>query len=140
LRKRPEDIPLLARSFINRYNKQFSKKLKGVSRQVQKLFIKYEWPGNVRELENVLESAAMLCKKDFIDVSDLPKYLQDYTPSTAKIPFISKEQLSTLDELEKEYIAHLLRLTNNNLRKTANILDISRTTLYNKLRKYSINH
>jgi DNA-binding NtrC family response regulator len=140
LRKRPEDIPLLARSFLNRFNKQFSKKLRGISRQAQKLFLKYEWPGNVRELENVLESAAMLCKKEFIDISDLPKYLQDHTPSKAKIPFISREQLSTLDELEKEYIAHLLKLTNNNLRKAANILDISRTTLYNKLKKYNINH
>jgi len=140
LRKRPEDIPLLARSFLNRFNKQFSKKLRGISRQAQKLFLKYEWPGNIRELENVLESAAMLCKKEFIDISDLPKYLQDYTPSKAKIPFIGREQLSTLDELEKEYIAHLLKFTNNNLRKAANILDISRTTLYNKLKKYNINH
>lgn len=140
LRERPEDIPLLVRYFLNRYSKQFSKLLKGVSRQVQKLFLQYRWPGNVRELENVLESASMLCKKEFIDFGDLPKYLQDFSPSAHEIPFINKERLSTLEELEKEYILYLLKTTETNLRKTAKILNISRTTLYNKLKKYNIEH
>ena len=139
LRKRPEDIPLLVRHFLNRFNKQFSKKIKGVSRQVQKLFLKYEWPGNVRELENVMESAAMLSKKEFIGTADLPKYFQDSFPSPEKIPFIKREQLTTLKDLEKEYIVYVLKLTNNNLRKSAKIMNISRTTLYNKLKKYKIN-
>lgn len=138
LKKRPEDIPLLVRHFLNRYNKKFSKRIKGVSRQVQKLFLKYEWPGNVRELENVLESAAMLGKKEFIDMSDLPKYLQDSFPSAEKIPFIKREQLTSLKDLEKEYILYTLKITNHNLRKSANIMNISRTTLYNKLKKYKI--
>jgi transcriptional regulator with PAS, ATPase and Fis domain len=139
LRKRPEDIPLLVRHFLTRCNKQFSKKIKGVSRQVQKLFLKYEWPGNVRELENVMESAAMLSKKEFIGLSDLPKYFQDSFPSPEKIPFIKREQLTTLKDLEKDYISYILKLTNNNLRKSAKIMNISRTTLYNKLKKYKIN-
>ncbi|MFP4081417.1 MAG: sigma 54-interacting transcriptional regulator [Candidatus Aminicenantes bacterium] len=138
LRERPEDIPLLARHFLGQYRMQFSKELKGISRQVQKLFRQYRWPGNVRELENVLERAAMLCQKDFIGMEDLPKYLQDVSPSAHKIPFLDKNRLSTLDELEKEYIAYLLKTTGRNLRKTAKILDISRTTLYNKLKKYNI--
>ena len=140
LRERSEDIPLLIRYFLDLYSDQFNKPLKGVSRQVQKLFQQYRWPGNVRELENVLERASMLCKKDFIDIGDLPKYLQDYVPSTQEIPFVDKERLSTLNELEKEYILYLLKTTKNNLRKTAKILNVSRTTLYNKLRKYSIEH
>jgi len=140
LRERSEDIPLLIRYFLDLYSDQFNKPLKGVSRQVQKLFQQYRWPGNVRELENVLERASMLCKKDFIDIGDLPKYLQDYVPSTHEIPFVDKERLSTLNELEKEYILYLLKTTKNNLRKTAKILNVSRTTLYNKLRKYSIEH
>lgn len=139
LRKRPEDIPLLVRHFLNHYNKQFSKKIKGVSRQVQKLFLKYEWPGNVRELENVMESASMLCKKEFIGISDLPKYFQESFPAPDKIPFIKKEQLTTLKDLEKDYISYILKLTNNNLRKSAKIMNISRTTIYNKLKKYKIN-
>jgi len=140
LRVRTEDIPLLARFFLNGYSKTFEKELMGISQKVQKLFLKYEWPGNVRELENVLERAAMLAKSHFIDIPDLPQYLQDSLPSLTKIPFLSKDHLSTLDELEKEYIIYLLNLVGNNLKKTAKILNISRTTLYNKLKKYSIPH
>lgn len=140
LRKRPEDIPLLVRHFLNRYSKKFSKKIEGVSQEAQKIFLRYEWPGNVRELENVLERASILSKKEFIDIKDLPKYLQEHLPSKTIIPFINKKNLSTLNDLEKEYIIYLLKTTGNNLRKTAQILDISRTTLYNKIRKYNISH
>lgn len=140
LRKRPEDIPLLVRHFLNRYSKKLSKKIEGVSQEAQKIFLRYEWPGNVRELENVLERASILSKKEFIDIKDLPKYLQEHLPSKSKIPFINKKNLSTLNDLEKEYIIYLLKTTGNNLRKTAQILDISRTTLYNKIRKYNISH
>jgi len=107
--------------------------VRGVSREVQKLFLKYGWPGNVRELANVLESAAMLCKKDFIDVANLPKYLRDYVPAQGPVAFGGRGQLSTLSDLEKDYITYLLKVTKGNLRQTARILSISRTTLYNKL-------
>lgn len=138
LRKKPEDIPLLVRHFLNIYGKNLSKDLKGISRQVQKLFKKYPWPGNVRELENVLESASILTKKDYIDIPDLPKYCQEYYDSLDKIPFIERGELSTLEDLEKDYIIHILKLAENNLRKAAKILNISRTTLYSKLKKYGI--
>jgi len=138
LRERLEDIPLLVRHFLQIANRNFGKGLRGVSREVQKLFLKYGWPGNVRELANVLESAAMLCKKDFIDVANLPKYLRDYIPPQGAIAFSGRGHLSSLDDLEKDYITYLLKVTKGNLRQTAKILDISRTTLYNKLAKYGI--
>lgn len=138
LRERTEDIPLLARHFLKHYNQKFSKNLNGISREVQKLFNRYHWPGNVRELENILESAALVTKKEFIDISDLPKYMQEPIPESGKIPFLSKSNLGSLDELEKEYITYLLKLNRYNMRKTARILNISRTTLYNKLKKYDI--
>lgn len=138
LREKKEDILLLLRYFLDCYNKKFEKKIKGISQQVQKLFLKYDWPGNIRELENVLERAIMICNKDFIDIEDLPLDLQVTFTSKNHIPFIDKENLSTLDELEKEYITYLLKQTGNNMRKTAKILDISRTTLYNKLEKFNI--
>lgn len=140
LRERSEDIPILMRHFLEIYGKKFNKDLNGVSQHVQKLFQKYEWPGNVRELENVLERAAILAKSHFIDINDLPEYLQDAAPPSTKLPFIGREHLSTLDELEKEYIIYLLDLVGNNMKKTAKILNISRTTLYNKLKKYNISH
>lgn len=138
LRERPEDIPLLARHFLQGANKRFGKSVRGVSREVQKLFLKYNWPGNVRELANVLESAAMLCKKEFIDVGNLPKYLRDFIPPEGAMAFAGRDHLSTLDDLEKDYIIYLLKVTKRNLRQTAKILGISRTTLYNKLAKYKV--
>jgi DNA-binding NtrC family response regulator len=138
LRERLEDIPLLVRHFLQAANRSFSKNVRGVSREAQKLFLKYGWPGNVRELANVLESAAMLCKKDFIDVANLPKYLRDYVPPQGALAFGGRGHLSTLEDLERDYIAYLLKVTKGNLRQTAKILAISRTTLYNKLAKYGV--
>ncbi|MBE0711920.1 MAG: sigma-54-dependent Fis family transcriptional regulator [Candidatus Aminicenantes bacterium] len=138
LRERPEDIPLLIRHFLQGASRNFSKNVRGVSREVQKLFLKYGWPGNIRELANVLESAAMLCKKDFIDVANLPKYLRDYIPPQGAIAFAGRGHLSSLDDLEKDYIVYLLKVAKGNMRQTAKILGISRTTLYNKLAKYKI--
>lgn len=138
LRERKEDIPLLIRHLLPRFNKRFGKTLKGVSQDVQKITHRYHWPGNVRELENVLESAAMLCRKDFIDVADLPKYLRDYKSDEPRVPFLGRERLSSLDDLERDYIVYLLKTTRQNLKKTSEILGISRTTLYNKIRKYGI--
>jgi len=138
LRERLEDIPLLVRHFLQGASRNFSKNVRGVSREVQKLFLKYGWPGNIRELANVLESAAMLCKKDFIDVANLPKDLRDYIPPQGAIAFAGRGHLSSLDDLEKDYIVYLLKVAKGNLRQTAKILGISRTTLYNKLAKYKL--
>jgi len=140
LRTRREDIPLLVRHFLNLFRRKISKEIKGVSRQVQKTFLNYEWPGNIRELQNVLESACLITKKEFIDMTDLPKYLQDTVPYRTQMPVIDRKNLFTLNGLEKEYIQHLVKITGKNLRKTASILNISRTTLYNKLKKYNIPH
>ncbi len=138
LREKPEDIPLLVRYFLEIFNEKFAKEIRGVSRRVQKLFLKYEWPGNIRELENVLERAAMLCQKDFVDIEDLPENLQAQFSSKSQLPFLGREQLSSLEDLEKDYIVYLLELTHHNMQKTAKILNISRTTLYSKLAKYGI--
>lgn len=138
LRERREDISLLIRHLLNMISVKMDKKVSGVSRDVQKLLLKYDWPGNIRELENVLERASILTKKTFIDLVDLPKDLLDYSKSKLKMPFFSQEDFATLDEMEKEYISFLLKKTGNNLRKTSIILNISRTTLYNKLKKYNI--
>ncbi|MBW1935578.1 MAG: sigma-54-dependent Fis family transcriptional regulator [Deltaproteobacteria bacterium] len=138
LRKKPEDIPLLARHFLALNSKRLSKELKGLSLEVQKLFHAYPWPGNVRELENVLESASVITRKNYIDIPDLPRYLQEYHSSLDRISFIEREDLSSLEELEKNHILHILKVTENNIRRAAGILGISRTTLYSKLKKYGL--
>jgi DNA-binding NtrC family response regulator len=138
LRERMEDVPLLVRHFTRKFAEAFSKDLRGVSREAQKVFLRYRWPGNVRELENVLESASMLCRKDFIEVSNLPRHLRDLDAPGGPLALLGREGLSTLEDLEKEYIGHLLKVTGGNLRKTAGILGISRTTLYNKMAKFEL--
>jgi len=80
----------------------------------------------------------MLCKKDFIELANLPKYLRDFIPPQGAMAFVGREHLSSLDDLEKDYITYLLKVTKRNLRQTAKILGISRTTLYNKLARYKI--
>ena len=140
LRERAEDIPLLVHNFLDQNNTKFGKAIKGVSRRVQELFFRYEWPGNVRELLNVIESSSILCERDFIDIVDLPKYLQDLSSKDEMAESVTRKKTSTLNSVEKEHIMHLLRKTHNNKRKTAKMLNISRTTLYNKLNKYNICH
>ncbi len=140
LRERKEDIPLLVRHFLENLSKKVNKKIKGISMKVQKLFSKYNWPGNVRELKNVLERAALVTKKEFIDINDLPEYLHDTSILKQKDSIIDKDNFSSLEDLEKDYITYLITQTDYNIKKTANILNISRTTLYSKLRKYNIPH
>jgi transcriptional regulator with PAS, ATPase and Fis domain len=138
LRERMEDIPLLIRHFLEQIGRTYDKTIKGVSRDVQKLFLRYGWPGNVRELENALQSAAMMTKKDFIDIADLPKNLREATPDRRRGPLVERETLATLNDLEKDYIVYVLGQTGHNLKRTAEILGVSRTTLYNKLAKYGL--
>jgi DNA-binding NtrC family response regulator len=138
LRDRIEDIPLLIRHFLENMSRTFGKDLKGVSRDVQKLFLKYDWRGNIRELENVLQSGAMIAKKDFIDIADLPKNLMEAIHARISVPFPGRPAPGTLDDMEKEYIVYVLNVAEYNLKKAAKILDVSRTTLYNKMARYSL--
>jgi DNA-binding NtrC family response regulator len=138
LRERMEDVALLIRHFLERIGRAYEKTIKGVSRDVQKLFLRYGWPGNVRELENTLQSAAMMTKKDFIDVPDLPKNLREAASLRHRGSYPEGETLATLNDLEKDYIAYVLGQTGHNLKRAAEILGVSRTTLYNKLARYGL--
>ena len=138
LRDHIEDVPLLIRYFLEALNRSYGKSVQGVSRDVQKLFLKYAWPGNVRELENALQSSVLVTRKDFIDVADLPKSVREPAAVRHRAVFVERENLSSLDDLEKEYITYVLAQTKNNLKRSAEILGVSRTTLYNKLSKYGL--
>jgi len=140
LRMRAEDIPLLVRHFLKHFNQKYKKNIKGVSQRVQKFFHNYEWTGNVKELKDVIEIAVEVSDKDFIDMEGLPQYFQESLARPKKIPFIRREELSTMDALEKEYIVYLLKITDSNMTQTAKTLGISRSTLYNKIEKYHIPH
>jgi len=82
----------------------------------------------------------LVTKKEFIDIKDLPSYLRDTSILKQSESLIDKESFSSLEDLEKDYITYLINQTDHNIKKTAQILNISRTTLYSKLKKYEIPH
>ena len=88
-------------------------------------------------MENVLQSAAMVGRKDFLDLNDLPKSVREAGPARPGLP-AGGERLATLEAMEREYIAFVLNATEFNLKKAAGILKISRTTLYNKMSRYGL--
>jgi len=138
LRERKEEIPLLCRRFLGKYNKAYKKNVLGISQRAQKILLDYTWSGNVRQLENIIERAVMLCQEKFIDIKDLDHYLRD----TAAEEEISYPPPSTpllrLDDVEKNHILEILKRTNNNKQKAAETLGLSRQALYRKLKKHSI--
>ena len=136
LRERKEDVPLLCHHFLSQFNKKFNKNIKGLSRKAQILLMNHTWEGNVRELQNVIESAAILTTKDYISDQEISKQLQKSTGSGKSItPY--GEDLS-LEEVEKQHIANILKKTGGNKVKAADILGLSRRSLYRKIDKMNI--
>ena len=134
LKDRKEDIPLLSRHFLDNCKKKFNKDIRGISQRVQKILLNYDWPGNVRELENVIEHSVALCQKSFIDIEDLPKNLQKLSILEESLAS-DVGNLVTLEELEKDYIAKVLKAVGGNINQSAQILGVSRYSLYRKLKK-----
>lgn len=125
LRDRKSDIPLLVAKFIRKYGIEYKDRLLGISPEASVLLQRYNWPGNIRELENVIQRAIIMCDKQ-IEVKDLPDTLK------YEIDF-PKETLVSLREMEKRYVQQVLNATNNNKTKAAEILQIDRKTLRQKL-------
>ena len=137
LRDRRDDIPLLINHFVNKMTEAGKAKISHVSSEAMRLLSAYNWPGNVRELENVVERAAILCNKNEITADDLPPSLHKIkteAPVAAEAPI--GEQ--TLEELEKRYILQTLDKYQWNQKKASDILGISTTTLWRKLKLYGI--
>ena len=132
LRDRREDIPLLVAHFLTKYATQMNRSVPRISAAALDVVIGYNWPGNVRELENAVERAMLISHDNEIQPQDFPFQVRKAVP----------EELGdagrTLDEVEKAHIRRVLEETNWNLSRTARILDIDRTTLYNKLKRYGL--
>ncbi len=145
LKERVEDIVPIAKLFIDQNNKEFSKKIKGLSDESEMLLEEYHWPGNVRELKNVIERACILCQEEIIQVEHLAIELQNIslpsqeTKITAAPIMESPNQIFSLQEVEKNYIVKMLEKFNGNKSKAARVLQISRSTLREKLKQYGIN-
>jgi two-component system response regulator HydG len=97
----------------------------------------YNWPGNIRELENVIERAVITCAKKVVTVDDLPKNIIDSARSETDSKIVV-EIGSTMDEVEKQVIAETLSYTKGDKKHAAEILGITRKTLYRKLKGYNL--
>ncbi|KAB2924339.1 MAG: sigma-54-dependent Fis family transcriptional regulator [Bacteroidetes bacterium] len=129
LRERRMDIPLLAHFFVKKYAAAMNKAVKEVSSDAMDLLVRYDWPGNVRELENVVERAMVLADPPSIRPADLP--FQNVTKREGP-------KDDTLAAVERQHIETVLGLTHWNITRSAEILDIDRVTLYNKIAKYGL--
>jgi PAS domain S-box-containing protein len=130
LRDRKEDLPLLTDFFLAEFNREFGKNIHGVSSEVTRLFMAYSWPGNVREFRHALEHASILCKNPVITADDLPPELRERHSPAATVSCDVTAKAAT--------ILRTLQDTRWNKAEAARILEMSRQTLYRKLKELGI--
>ena len=128
LRERREDIPLLVNHFLHKFATAMNRPVPRISAQALDVLMEYPWPGNVRELENAIERAMLIYRDQEIQPADFPFQSSGAAPSGGQ----------TLEEVEKAHIKRVLEETGGNYSRTARILGIDRTTLYNKVKRYGL--
>jgi len=144
LREKLGDIPLLAAHFLRKFRQESGREIVGFSESAMAALQRYLWPGNVRELENAIERAVVLCRRPQIDAEDLPETLQGSAPAAsarafaAEIPDSPMPLELALQGPERRIIEAALKRNKWNRQATATELDINRTTLYKKMRKYRL--
>jgi DNA-binding NtrC family response regulator len=145
LRDRPGDVPLLAHHFLRRLTAETRREVLGFSEAAMTALQRYTWPGNVRELENAVERAVVLCRRPQIDVEDLPETLHGIGGRSHVASDSSDTEFSqpmplavALEDPERRIIESALKRNAWNRQATADELDINRTTLYKKMRKYQL--
>jgi len=137
LRERKEDIPLLTEHFIEKFNKKMNRNVKRISSRAYEIIFNHDFPGNIRELENIIEHAVILCKKNIIEVEHLPSYLFDNNRRKIRVS-PAAAPLSELELMERDSILDVLRKYQWNREKASHALELSRTTLWRKLKKFQL--
>jgi two-component system response regulator HydG len=125
LRNRKSDIILLINTFLKKYGIEYNKPQIAISDEATKVLMRHSWPGNVRELENVIQRMIIMSGA-VIDIKDIPEYLKYPMPS-------EKNELKSLKDIEKAYILKVLSAVDNNKTRAAEILQIDRKTLRQKI-------
>jgi two-component system, NtrC family, response regulator AtoC len=140
LRKRSDDVIVLAKHFLERFNADMGRKVRGFTPEAIQHLQKHRWPGNVRELKNVIERAVVFCRGDLIGVEDLPTTSLSTTSESDIITAAESAgvELGSLADVEKAHILRTLNETGWNKSKTATVLSIERSTLDRKIRRYHL--
>ena len=133
LYERKDDISMLISYFIEKYSRPFEKKIRRISSHALEILMHYNFPGNVRELENIIQRSVALAESEVIRIGDLPPDLQKLEFNT-----LEGEGLLALEEMEKLHIAKVLDKTDYNKSLSSKILDLPRTTLWRKMKKYGL--
>lgn len=132
LAERSDDIPILVRHFLNKYNHAYGRSLRGLTRRAQIALVQHNWPGNIRELENVIATAAITATADFVDLDDLPEHLR----KPGRASGIEEEGAPlSLREARRLHIQKVLRMCHGNRVRAAAVLGIGRTSLYRFLKR-----
>jgi DNA-binding NtrC family response regulator len=146
LRERISDIPLLATHFLRRFAREAGRAAIGFTDEAMAALQRYDWPGNVRELENAVERAVVLSRRPHIDIDDLPESIHLHAASRPAglaqaiglTPDVPMPLELALEPCERRIIEAALKRNNYNRQATAAELDINRTTLYKKMRRYRL--
>ncbi len=134
LRERLEDIPLLAKHFVERISLELGKQVTDISADGIKLLMSRDWPGNIRELENAVERAIVTCRETVLS-KDAFSFLSPEIEDDSRWLIPGN---MTMEEIERRVIEATLRRTAGNVKEAASVLRIDRSTLYDKLKKYAI--
>ena len=135
LRERIEDIPLLARSFFNRTLLKSEKKLDGISKTAMDYLMAYSWPGNARELKSAFEFAFVSCPSGMIEADHLPPQISAPPPTFSEVQNPPNE---SLDDVKRRRLIEALKRANGNQSEAARLLGLSRTSVWNQIKKYNL--
>ncbi len=135
LAERTGDIPLLAHFFLDKFKAKTGKEVLGFTEEAMNLITGYAYPGNVREMMNIMERAVAMCQGPLIQARDLPPDLAQVELTAFPQP---GERAPTLEEIERQYIEHILKLTGGRRIRTAAILGIDRVSLWRKMKKFGL--
>jgi transcriptional regulator with PAS, ATPase and Fis domain len=138
LRRRRDDIAALTEHFIQKYKARSPRPVEGITKKALEVLQSYDWPGNVRELENVIQKAVVFCQGAYIEQQDVQV---DPVSDEQNSPFHSGEVLPLkegMKKAEKRFILQALEACDHNKKRAASVLDINRTTFYNKLHQHGI--
>jgi transcriptional regulator with PAS, ATPase and Fis domain len=134
LRERKEDIEMLADFFLAKSMKSSGKRIQGFQQEVLDIFTSYSWPGNLRELENVINASTYLSNENQISLSSLPQYMKAGNLYNVE----SKTLKEIIEDTEKKVLEQSLKKFQEDKRKMASSLGISKSTMYEKLNKYNL--